>query len=421
MTGRAGGAVRELGLIVVWPGARSAQEQMLRHIQELLEVRRVQAIHWSPERIAENSARFCRDGRVPPAGDFAREAPLLLVTVVDSLPRYVSRGGAQVNATFLEAQQDLSTPTRSGPRVHVHASVSASEARRDLMLLLGTDPKSHLEGHPRPWDGRVEEVRRDLTGAGGWRSPTELFDVLNQTVRYVVLRNFEGLPESLHVGSHEDVDLLTDDYPELARVMNARPHPRCIPRWGGPHWVRIAGEDMWFDLRFVGDHYYDPRWAAEILDRRVWNAGGFFSPGAEDYLESLAYHAVVHKSVLSADYRRRLATMAAALGRDGWEVPALEDPARVTALLDEILARRGAACRRPRDVNVFFNFEATGHRWPHLRRKLAGLVRKAVRIAHRVRRAPGAGYLAPPTPRPSARPAEGSAPPPPQAARRPAA
>ena len=59
---------------------------------------------------------------------------------------------------------------------------------------------------------------------------------------------------------------------------------------------------MWFDLRFVGDRYYDPEWAREILDRRVWNPGGFFTPSNEDYFESLAYHAVVHKNVFSRTY-----------------------------------------------------------------------------------------------------------------------
>jgi hypothetical protein len=118
----------------------------------------------------------------------------------------------------------------------------------------------------------------------------------------------------------------------------------------------------------------------------VWNDGGFFSPSPRDYFETLAYHAVVHKSALSADYRQRLAEMARALGISGWDSPALEDPARVRTLLDGLLQRRGFGCRRPRDVNVFYNFEATGHRWPSLRRKLAALSRKARRLGYRMQR-----------------------------------
>jgi len=252
------------------------------------------------------------------------------------------------------------------------------------MLLLGTDPETHLKGNPHGWSGKVEEIRRDLSGARGWSSPAELFHALNHTVRYVVLRNFEGLPQSLHVGSHDDVDLLTDDYGELVGVMNARPHVRCVPPWGGPHWVKISGADMWFDLRFVGDQYYDPKWAREILDRRVWNDSGFYAPSYEDYFESLAYHAVVHKQFLSAEYKQRLAEMAGTLGRSGWDVSDLDNPARVKELLAGILRNRGCSYRRPRDVNVFYNFEAAGHHWPRVRRKLAGIFRKALRIGYRV-------------------------------------
>jgi hypothetical protein len=186
--------------------------------------------------------------------------------------------------------------------------------------------------------------------------------------------------------------MLTGDYPDAIRIMNARPNVRCLPRWGGPYWVNISGEDMWFDVRFVGDRYYDPRWAADILDRRVWNERGFYSPNPEDYFETLAYHAVVHKRAFADDYRPRLAGMAAALGRTGWNASGLGDPARMKALLDGILQRHGYRYYRPRDVNVFYNFSAVGHALPQVRRKLAGIARKALRVAYRVQQPLGDRY-----------------------------
>jgi hypothetical protein len=381
-----------LGLFLVWSNAHGEDDRVLDRAQTLFEVRGVHAIHWTPQLFEQNAVRFCRGRLDPPLLKLFEERadgdPLYLISAVDGAPRYepktVSNGAAPVNARFVEVRRELRAWTGSDSRVH--AAVSAAEVGRDLMLLLGTDPATYLRENASRWNGRITEIHRDLTGARGWDTPAELFHALNQAVRYVVMRNFEGLPGSLHVGSHEDVDILTDDYDEMIAVMNARPNVRCIPRWGGPYWVKISGQDMWFDVRFVGDHYYDPAWAGAILDRRVWNDGGFYSPCAEDYFESLAYHAVVHKPSLSADYRERLATMASALGRAGWEPAALEDPARVKALLDAILQQRGSRYRRPRDVNVFYNFEATGHRWPQLRRKLAGVGRKAVRVGYRVQR-----------------------------------
>jgi hypothetical protein len=382
----------ELGLFVLSSSGRSEQDWLLDHLRERFELRGVHEVHWTPELAAASFARlFPAESELAKrtsSGDLVAETPLLVVTVVDPRPRHrqdaASRGAEPINAAFAEAAAALRSRTAGGWRAH--GTECAAHAARDLMLLLGTAPESYLAEHPHPWAGAVETVRRDLSGAGGWASPAELFHVLNHTVRYVVIRNFEGLPQSLHVNSHEDVDLLTDDYPRLAAVMNARPHPRCILPYGGPHWVRIAGKDMWFDLRFVGDRYLDPTWAAGLLDRRVFQAAGFFSPNPVDYFESLAYHAVIHKPFLSEDYKDRLAAMAPTLGRSGWERATLDDPARVKALLDGILHARGYAYRRPLDVNVFYNFAAAGYRWPAARRKLAGVFRKAVRLGHRARR-----------------------------------
>jgi hypothetical protein len=380
MTAGSVGPAPEFGLFVVASSAPAVRERILDRARMLFDVRRVYELRWTPELAAENHARFYRQrpSAVRPNGGFER--PLLLVTAT---------GSAISSAKFLEATQDFRARTAGTASVH---GSTATEAARDLMLLLGTDPQTHLAENPPPWDGRTEELHRDLSGARGWASPTELFHALNHTVRYLVLRNFEKLPHCLHVGSHEDVDMLTGDYPETIRVMNARPNVRCLPRWGGPHWVNISGEDMWFDVRFVGDRYYDPRWAAAILDRRVWNENGFYSPNAEDYFETLAYHAVVHKREFAADYRPRLAGMAAALGRPGWDASGLGDPARMKALLDEILRRRGYRYYRPRDVNVFYNFSAAGHPLPHVRRKLAGIARKALRVAYRVQQRLGDRY-----------------------------
>jgi hypothetical protein len=398
MTGGNEAPPSELGVFVAWPDAQQDHERILAHIRRRFDLRRVYEIRWTREVVLENYTRFLGGSYALPAPTLgkapSREHPILLMTVVDHSPRHqlksTSRGTTRINERFLDTTREIQGWTGAGTMLH--GSLSAAQATRDLVLLLGTDPKEHLYENPQPWNGSVEQVHRDLSGAHGWSSPTELFHALNHTVRYIVMRNFERLPDCLHVGSHEDVDILTDDYREILAVMNAYPNVRCIPRWGGPYWVRIAGHPTWFDVRYVGDRYYDPRWARAMLDRRVWNAGGFFSPNEEDYLESLAYHAVVHKRAFSPDYKERLASMARSRGLSGWEVERLEDPAAMKALLDDILTARRARYCRPRDVNVFYNFEATGHRWPHLRRKLAGVFRKGVRAAHRVGQPLGVQY-----------------------------
>jgi hypothetical protein len=379
-------ATPELGVIVVRSAVGPERDRIVAHAREHLDVRRVYDVFGSREFAAANFARFYRTRPSPAAEAHSEDGPLLVITAVDATPYYERRvtthGSVTVSTRFFDVAQQYRAWVGAA---RVHGSTSAREGARDLMLLLGADPETHLRENPGPWNGHIDIIRRDLTGARGWSTPSELFHALNHTVRYVVMRNFEDLPDCLHVGTHEDVDMLTGDYAETIRVMNARLNVRCLPRWGGPYWVNISGEDMWFDVRFVGDDYYDPRWADEILDRRAWNDKGFYAPSTEDYFETLAYHAIVHKREFADDYKPRLTAMAAALGRPGWEAAALDDPTTRKRLLDGIVQQHGYRYCRPRDVNVFYNFAATGHALPSVRRKVAGLVRKGLRIAYRVR------------------------------------
>lgn len=378
----------ELGVFVIWGDGRAEQDRILAAIAEGFEIRSVTEVVWTEHLISENFARFYRNYPLPPYGNFLEtqkgRGPFLVVAAIDPAPRYEPRmttsGMATVSASFLEAKQRFRTWS-GGNRWLIHAADSAAHAARDLALLLGTDPEAHLRVHPAPWDGTVRTVHRDVTGAHGWESFDQLFHTLNATVPYLVLRNFDEWPDPSSLGAHDDVDLLTSDYLELIRVAKARPLLRRIPRWGGRFWVRVAGRDVLFDLRLIGDRYYDPAWARALLAGRVRHERGFYTPGETDYFESLAYHAIVHKHTLSTEYKDRLARMAEALGRPEWDRASLDDPATARRLLLDLLQQRGYALVRPRDPTVFFNFRAAGSGWPEVRRQLARVRRHAARLA----------------------------------------
>jgi hypothetical protein len=229
-------------------------------------------------------------------------------------------------------------------------------------------------------DAEVDERSDDPAGANGWGSLADVFAALNTLTTYAVLRNFEGLPESHVLGEHDDVDLLVDDYRETIRVLRARPLYGWHPRWGGRFHVSVAGSSVIFDIRFVGDGYFDADWQRQVLERRVLTAGGIHALSDPDYFETLAYHALLHKPRLSDDYRRRLTRMAAVQGRPEWTDAALREPAAAAALLRSIMAP-GRDVVRPRDVTVFYNYRRAGVGFPLVHQKLAGLRRKlAIRL-----------------------------------------
>jgi len=122
----------------------------------------------------------------------------------------------------------------------------------------------------------------------------EFFDVLHDvSFPYVVLRNFDNLPDSVELGPHSDLDLLVYDidhwielFPEAKRVY---PSPRVQFR------QPIGDSFIQIDVRYVGDGYY-PKWFEDkILKDKEKHKNGFFIPSKVDHLVALAYHVYHHR------------------------------------------------------------------------------------------------------------------------------
>jgi hypothetical protein len=374
----------DFGLFVIWSAADHLRSQVLRVLADRFEIRGVHRITWSADRVSENFGRFYRSTRLmPPFHTYFEHqkgsGPFTLVTVLDHQPvfdrRETNRGVRLVNTRLFDAKQDFRRWTEL-PKV-IHGTETLEEARRDIYMLLGMAPEEYLTARPSSWQGDIQHHARDVTGARGWASLRGAFDALNALLPYVVLRNFEGLPDSHVVGDHDDVDLLVDDYREAVRILNARPVLGLVPRWGGRFHVSVAGKRTIFDIRFVGDGYFDGQWQRDVLQRRCLSNSGVYVPCQRDYFETLAYHALAHKRRLSRDYSRRLTAMAIAEGLDGWTPERLGAPKEARLLLDALVQGNGRAHVKPKDVTVFYNFAVVGWNAAWIRRKLAGVRRKA--------------------------------------------
>ena len=66
---------------------------------------------------------------------------------------------------------------------------------------------------------------------------------------------------------HRDIDILTDDLwqiPYIVNKKNFKINEKNVPR------VKINGKLIAFDFRYPGDHYYDKKWASNMLKERIW-------------------------------------------------------------------------------------------------------------------------------------------------------
>jgi len=130
----------------------------------------------------------------------------------------------------------------------------------------------------------------------------ELFKKLNDAdFNYVVLRNWDNLPDNVELGPHSDLDLLTDEPRRLVNLIGAEKTFK--------EWYRVQhkltfddGTFVLIDVRYTGDRYYPLQFEEDILKGKTLHHRGFYIPSKWDYYWALMYHALVHKPYLGADY-----------------------------------------------------------------------------------------------------------------------
>lgn len=124
----------------------------------------------------------------------------------------------------------------------------------------------------------------------------QFFEYMNDVdFQYVVLRNFENLPDSVEMGEHSDLDLLVydlDHWKEIfPQAIQEHPYPRVRFR------MPIGDNYIYCDVRHLGDDYYPLHFERAILETREWNERGFFTPNPLHHTLALAYHVAHHKGV----------------------------------------------------------------------------------------------------------------------------
>lgn len=123
----------------------------------------------------------------------------------------------------------------------------------------------------------------------------QFFSYLNDIdFSYVVLRNFENLPDSVEYGDHSDLDLLVYDFDHWREVFPTAKAEYPLPRVRFK--VMIKDTYIFVDVRSVGDGYYPADFQQAILENREWNERGFWTPSPLHHRLALCYHVAHHKN-----------------------------------------------------------------------------------------------------------------------------
>lgn len=134
-----------------------------------------------------------------------------------------------------------------------------------------------------------------------WKDFSEFIDFANLHCNWVVIRNFEYLPNNFF-SNDTDVDLLCDDLNHFVDKMCLRKRS-----WGvSSYETFISGRLVFFDVRFIGDGYFDKLWQYKMLKNKVYTSENVPRMNDEDYFFSLLYHIKIHKRKITYKYNDRL-------------------------------------------------------------------------------------------------------------------
>lgn len=336
-----------LFLYIIWNTAYYKKEDIIADIKKSFVVHKIMEVHWTPEKFSENLSRFY--GQKLPPNSFKEKAcgigAFTLIVFEDAAPEYemrkTSRGkDEKVNIHTFDKKTLYREWTKPEGRIvhsRIHGTNSPEETEHDLTLLTGLCPEDFVKKEKE----LPEIIRHDLIGADGWTDLEQLFYVLKHTCRYVVLRNFEGLPDAFHVGPHADIDILAENYEEVRRISKGIPvfknkrRVQCL--------CNISNTPTQFDFRYVGDGYYDTQWEKDILLNRV-EKNGVYIPDESNYKYMLLYHALIHKITVADDYTERLDAM---FGKQMWN----------QSVLEKFLQEKEYSYSDPRDLSVYYDPE----------------------------------------------------------------
>ena len=352
--------------LIIWPNAAGSAGKILDDLHASFNVLSQITIRWDEDRLYDNFRVFYSKSwqRFPSStlrkaikdkAEYCGYGDFLLIVFEDNSPemgfKQTNDGRSYVNTRVFDKKEEYRTLTGGGHLVHT--SNNAAETNRDLALLLGVGTDDFLKTHKKLRPGGLR-VCRNCTGVDGYESLYSFFYSLNQTIDYVVLRNFECLPDRFFEEGHDDIDLLVENLSYIVNLTSAKPISGSENRVD--YSIRIGGVDVQFDFRHVGDNYYDLAWERNILKNRAFERGLFYIPRPEDLYFSLIYHAYVQKMQVNPDYFPKLVQYGKEAG-----VEYRSDVEASIGQLDSFMEGSGYEYIEPIDTTVIYNLQNLEH------------------------------------------------------------
>ena len=347
---------KELHLVIIWENGRYKEKEIIKSISEKFELVEKYKINWNKNLFGKNLTTFYGTN-LPPKSEkenHCGKGEFLLIIFYDNDPKYgyveTSRGTERVNTNIFACKEKFRDLTGGGHKIH--STNSPLETNHDLTLLLGINYNDYEISLKNKLDKNkeneniIKNIPNNIIGVNGWESLEQLFYVMNSSLDYVVMRNFEYLPDNKFSKEHGDIDFLVKDLDQAVYITNAQ---RLYKK---RYKINVEGKDVLVDFEHVGDSSYDQKWQDNILKKRILVKNSFYVPDDEDYFFSLIYHILVHKTYIETDYPYKIKNI--------YKKLSFYDPNRCNfdnylKFLEKFLSENNYQITKPKDISYFFD------------------------------------------------------------------
>lgn len=309
-----------LHIMIIWSKAERFKNQIITELDKEFEIIKTFKIHWEKKYFKKNLSIFYSHSLKDIPLKNARKIltskqkrvgsdDFYAIVFEDKSPIFQQRkttsGNRIVNIHVFDKKVAFRKLSGGGSRIH--CSDDSWETNKDLTILFGLNANDFLNKF-KIHSKEPELFQANCLGTLGYESIEQFFYVLNNTIKYCVLRNHECIPNEYTVEGHGDIDLLVEHKDYAIRLTGAK---RVFPQYYRVyHLINIGGKEVPFDFRFVGDNYYDEKWEYDILETRTLRKNLFYTPNALNQYYSLLYHAFIQKPIVKDDYIPKLSSYA---------------------------------------------------------------------------------------------------------------
>lgn len=348
----------EKHLIIIWENGLFKKNEILLELSKSYEIIFEDYFSWEKENFSKNISRFYSTNlkdvkhKVRHCGN----GPFYLVIILDRNPKYdlrkTSKGYCYLNSNIFDEKLKLRKMTGGGHKIH--ATNNSEEYYLDVKKLFGVNWNIFEN---KISTQSVILVKDNIPSK--WDTLEDLFNFIGDSIKYVILRNYDNLEEQIFDSKsiHPDIDILTDNPQVLVDLIGAVKTSKI--KYRKQYYIYIANKKVLLDIRGTNENYYCFKFSNRILENRE-KFKSFYIPDTKDYFYSLIYHCLIHKESVSHDYLNKIHNLSNSM-KINLNFNLSDD---LFKSLIHFLNKKNYEIVEPLDLSVFYNYKLIKNYYP---------------------------------------------------------